>query len=370
MKKICWITADNFIDVDMPILPLLQQEFNISWYVKFRDEISENGYSKEEVLRFSQHNNINCECIQFKYRLRDIRTLKDYFKLFIKIKRLKPDIIYIDGLGIPYLFFVAILFFKRKKIVFAIHDVISHVGADKFFFLNFYKKIIMTWCKNIHIFSNTQKTIFLNKYKNKNILNAPLALKDFGKSHKNLTYDSIRFLFFGSIRENKGLEFLIQAVNKVVKMSDKPIKICIAGNCNSNWLKYEKLIEDHSVYELIISHIPNSYIPDLFKQAHFLVLPYKDVTQSGPLLIAYNYNIPVIASDHDGFKTYIDNGVNGFLFENSNVEALIEIMLKAISLSKEEYSVMKNKQNEYTNANLSIEFIGRQYSKFFNSICF
>ena len=48
-----------------------------------------------------------------------------------------------------------------------------------------------------------------------------------------------------------------------------------------------------------------------FQEADYLVLPYDESTQSGPLLIAYNYNIPVIASDIELFKTMVCDKQNG-----------------------------------------------------------
>jgi len=90
----------------------------------------------------------------------------------------------------------------------------------------------MSWCKNIHIFSKTQKAIFKKLYKNKNILNVPLALKDFGKSRKESTNNVIRFLFFGAIRENKGLEYLIEATNKLSDKYKGRFKVQIVGKFN------------------------------------------------------------------------------------------------------------------------------------------
>lgn len=58
--------------------------------------------------------------------------------------------------------------------------------------------------------------------------------------------------------------------------------------------------------------IDDEEIPELFTKSDYLVLPYEDVAQSGPHMIAYNYNLPVIASDIDGFKERVVDGENGF----------------------------------------------------------
>lgn len=48
-----------------------------------------------------------------------------------------------------------------------------------------------------------------------------------------------------------------------------------------------------------------------------LILPYKQVTQCGPLLIAYDENMPVICSDLPGFKEYIDDYESGIIYKNT-----------------------------------------------------
>lgn len=43
------------------------------------------------------------------------------------------------------------------------------------------------------------------------------------------------------------------------------------------------------------------------------MLPYQDVAQSGPHMIAYNYNLPVIASDINGFVERVEDGKMVFI---------------------------------------------------------
>jgi len=54
------------------------------------------------------------------------------------------------------------------------------------------------------------------------------------------------------------------------------------------------------------------------------------VSQSGPTKIAFNYNLPIIASNLPGFSDEILEGVNGYLFEPGNVEDLVCVMAHAI----------------------------------------
>jgi glycosyltransferase involved in cell wall biosynthesis len=48
-----------------------------------------------------------------------------------------------------------------------------------------------------------------------------------------------------------------------------------------------------------------------------IVVPYKHVTQSGPLLIGYNQNKPCITSNLLGFLEYVVEGKSGLIFNNT-----------------------------------------------------
>ena len=71
-------------------------------------------------------------------------------------------------------------------------------------------------------------------YSGKNVLMAPLALKDYGEPKempdKLHTYP-IRFLFFGNILEYKRVDLLIEAANKLVRKGYSNFKVRIAGAC-------------------------------------------------------------------------------------------------------------------------------------------
>jgi glycosyltransferase involved in cell wall biosynthesis len=219
---------------------------------------------------------------------------------------------------------------------------------------------------NFHLYSKEQYSLFNEVYKNKNTFLAPQCLKDFGNSNTHPPKEFINFLFFGIIRENKGLEHLILAANKLASSYKGKFKVSIAGSCD-NWGKYSSLIECMDVFELDIHVIMNEKIPDYFKSAHYLILPYIDVTQSGVLFIAYNYGTPVIASNHSWFKNYIKDCENGYLFENGSVESLYKIMEKIILSKNKEYYSLKSNLTRFINTTISHQAIVDEYIKYFNA---
>jgi glycosyltransferase involved in cell wall biosynthesis len=112
-------------------------------------------------------------------------------------------------------------------------------------------------------------------------------------------------LFFGFIRDYKGLDILINSM----KYIDKDIKLLIAGDVYGNFNKYDELIKSNNLNDRIIKII--DYIPDedvtiYFSASDLCVQPYRSATQSGIANISTHYNLPIIATDVGGLKEIIE----------------------------------------------------------------
>lgn len=364
-KKIIWITGSNFFDVDKPIVPQLVEYYDIYWIVVCQEKTFYNVDDIEQTAKSAQ---IGYFIVNLKHRLRSWRTGVQFWKLLNRIKEMHPDMLYVNFLGFPYLFpIIWISMIPRNIVVYACHDFKDHYGIKNQELLSIYKKFIFISFKNFQFFSNTQRILFMMKYRKKTSFYAPLSLKDFGQPDVKIQKsDKIVFLFFGQIRNNKGLSVLIKASNKLNKVHSGKFVVKIWGGCD-NWSIYQSLIEDNSCFDLKIERVENSDIPNLFASSHFLVLPYLDVTQSGPLFISYNYGIPVIASNHPGFSEFIEDKVNGFLFQNQNEDSLFSVMCDIIE-GKFSYDKMKMNLENYINERLSINTIVKSYCQGINNI--
>ena len=131
-------------------------------------------------------------------------------------------------------------------------------------------------------------------------------------------------LFFGQIKDSKGLEILLYALPKV----RNNVKLIIAGNpWKTNIKKYDKIIEKLKLSEQIIRlyrFISDSERDILFNACECNILPYKKIYQSGVLLMSLSYGLPVIASNLEANREIITNNENGLLFNSYNSEHLAE----------------------------------------------
>lgn len=126
-------------------------------------------------------------------------------------------------------------------------------------------------------------------------------------------------LFFGSIRQYKGLEYLIKALGLVVANA-ADYRLVVAGQPLRESKEYfsdiQKLVTESGVQEHIVTHF--QFVPDdetevYFKAADVVVLPYVHVYQSGVLFLGYRFGLPAIASAVGSFAEDIVEGQTGFL---------------------------------------------------------
>ena len=370
-RKLIVITSEDLLDVDMPIVKEIHGQYNFVWVVILKGY---GWFSEANIRDFCEKNNIEYKLLFQNLKLKNPQIILFHIKLLAFLKSLKADLIYDSYLGTPHLHLLSPLFLNKKKFVIAIHDVVQHYNMGHRAIRAAYYDFLMKRYVNIHLFSVNQKNLFLTKYPGykKKLLIAPLCLKNFGSTqdinNQNEEEKKIDFIFFGIIRENKGLDILIKAVNILSKKYNN-FSVTIAGRAaDSSWNICENLIEDKSFYNLIIRTIDEHEVAELFRTSRFLVLPYRDITQSGVLLTSYNYNVPVIASNLPGFEEYIENGKTGLLFETMQTESLAAQMELAINMDAGKYNKMKYELSEFVKMEIQVSSIAKKYLQYFDEL--
>lgn len=360
MKTITWITPDYFLQVDLPVLLHLKKYFQLKWVVYAQP----NSDKAKTAREYAQKHNIDITFFTIKGHRYSPLCYKQYCKQMQILKSLNSDIYYFNIIGFPYLLFAIKRYIPHNKVIMTMHHGKIHKGMQLRHLYKYYLKYLCRQDFHFQYFSESQAKYFSGNKEKCHII--PLALNDFGHSNKIPSPTSITFLSFGHIIETKNIGLLIRAAEEVKKYCKLPFKVRIVGHCR-NWEPYQQLIKHPEIFDLSIKSIPDTDIPDLFATTHYLVLPYKSVTQSGPLRIAYGYNTPVIASDLEGFKESIINNVTGLLFKTDDVTSLASLMRNVIE-NPQTYNIIKSKQKEYINNNISEKVIINKYINMFNNI--
>lgn len=123
-------------------------------------------------------------------------------------------------------------------------------------------------------------------------------------------------LFFGLVREYKGLKHLLNAM-KILKEKIS-LKLFIAGDFAGNREEYDSLIQENGIEENVCitdGHIPIGEVEKFFAACDIVVLPYESATQSGVIQVAYSFDKPVLATRVGGLPDVVFDRETGYLVE-------------------------------------------------------
>lgn len=174
--------------------------------------------------------------------------------------------------------------------------------------------------------------------------------KESAREKLKLTDEKI-ILFFGFIRDYKGLDTLIESLAIVKKKMD--ITLVVAGEFYSDEQKYISLIEKLNLQNFVIlkkDFIPTTDVKYYFSAADAVVLPYKSATQSGIVQVAVNFEKPVIATNVGGLSEVIDDGKSGFIVEKENPDEFANAIIRFYEENREKEfsSNMKSLKEKYS----------------------
>jgi glycosyltransferase involved in cell wall biosynthesis len=163
--------------------------------------------------------------------------------------------------------------------------------------------------------------------------NPGLTTDNLRRKYKLTTSDQM-ILFFGNLTPSKGIPDLIQAF-KHVHAFNKNTKLIIAG-MPSKYIDMNAL--EQSVNDLELNNLvffDNRYIPmdeigSLMELANVVVYPYRNITQSGALQVAYAFGKPVVTTNAGGFPEAVDDGKSGFLVPVESPMELAKAIIRIV----------------------------------------
>jgi glycosyltransferase involved in cell wall biosynthesis len=136
-------------------------------------------------------------------------------------------------------------------------------------------------------------------------------------------------LFFGFVRPYKGLEYLIQALPRVLRQFN--VHLLVVGEFWTSPLFYQRYAAEFAVERSITyvnRYVPNEELPPYFDLADVVVLPYVSATQSGVVQLAFGFGKPVITTRVGGLYEVVQDGVNGLIVPPQDEQALAEAIIR------------------------------------------
>jgi len=275
----------------------------------------------------------------FKKILMLILAYWRYFTDIIKLNKSEYGAISVYGhlLDIPFL----IISSFNKNIFIDIHEVVSLDNKSRLVHKIF--NFIYRHIGNSVISHSNKTDIVLEQFGFKNhIFKVPLFNYNIDQSINinNLDTNLIEIvkaspnyiLFFGNIRPSKGIFELLEALKIIGNRNiSLEYKVIIAGQDNSGIIDdYQKVEEIKSNAHFIVKYVNDDETNYLFENCSLVILPYKEISQSAILEMAFAFRKPIITSKIKYFnELLIPSPSFGYSINVDDPDVFAEELIKA-----------------------------------------
>lgn len=155
-------------------------------------------------------------------------------------------------------------------------------------------------------------------------------------------------LFFGFVREYKGLKYLLKALT-IIKKDLKDVLLLIVGDFGDDKNIYLKMINDFEIQhqtQIYDGYIPDKEVERYFMAADLVILPYESATQSGIVQIAFGFEKPVVVTDVGGLPDVVENEKTGYVVETQNPDAIANAVIHYFNENRKEQFLLNIQEQE------------------------
>jgi glycosyltransferase involved in cell wall biosynthesis len=206
------------------------------------------------------------------------------------------------------------------------HGIMSASAPD--WLNNIYLKTLGRWTLNsadaIICYTPEEKKILIEKYSipesKITIISNGVDTKHFYPKERKSEINNFIIVWIGRFVKGKGVDYLIRAINYLIKES-LPIKLILIGTGPEN-SNIRKLVFSHKLSQNIefIDYIPYEDMPEVYRNSNLFVLPSLHEGVPRTVLEAMSCGTPVIITEFSHLKDLI-NGA-GLMFPSKNIETL------------------------------------------------
>ena len=257
-----------------------------------------------------------------------------------RIKKLKPDLVLMQWWHpyfAPCYWILETVLGKKVKKMFVCHNVFPH---ERFPMDKLLTKLVLKKADSFIVHSKSDgedlRTIKpdaqyrQNPHPTYNAFKIRNLTKEQARQELSRNPDEKLLLFFGFVRDYKGLRHLIQAM-PILKQNLEGIRLMIVGAFGQDQEDYLKLIEQCGVQdciEVIDGYTPDNEVEKYFAACDLVVLPYESATQSGIVQIAYGFDKPVIVTNVGGLPDVVTDKKTGYVVAPQKPDKIADAIIK------------------------------------------
>ncbi len=313
-------------------------DVEIEYFASHLFDLGEQYYPVHKIYKY---NNKSKLVKLFSY-------LRSQWKLFNRIKKERPDVVHFQWLKIP--FYDVRLIKKIKQLgiksLFTAHNLVPHGSGRKY--EDIYKRIYNELDGIIVHSERTKEELIerfgISSHKIEVIAHGLLKPNEVDsvkveslileyKEQMNLNNETV-FAALGIINLYKGVDITINAWKNSTLCNNNEAKLIIGGSGNLDELEELQYCANTLVLNRFLS---DEEFTALLRITDFLILPYREISQSGVLLTAMEQKKRVIVSDVGGLTEPFKFGKIGYIIESPPTPEELSKSIHGAIKEKDEY---------------------------------
>ncbi|MDG5815058.1 glycosyltransferase family 4 protein [Chitinispirillales bacterium ANBcel5] len=204
------------------------------------------------------------------------------------------------------------------------------------------------------------------------VIKSPIDTRDFGdkRSYKSKTLKKI--LYVGRLEQRKGAGIIARYITDILKIDPK-ITITFAGEVEKLFIsKVKQTIAKNLGYKecsrvLFLGAVNHQEISELYKKSGILIVPSLMDNCPNTLLEGMASGLPIVCSDAEGIKEFINHGSNGLVFPLKNPQ-LLTTMISHIINNPRLASALGKSALQYISKNHEIMCTGKEFLSLYKSV--
>jgi len=254
-----------------------------------------------------------------------------YGRTYRAIRDWEPDLVIISywmSYFAPSLGYIARRLRKRCKVISILHNVVPH--EPRFFDAPLTRYFLSGCTGNVTLCDEVAEDLKRLSLKAPNITLFHPIYGHFGEKMPREEAEKAlglkpgmrNLLFFGLIRDYKGLDILLDAFGKL----DSGYQLIVAGEPYGSFVKYRNIIDRSPAKDrirLFTRYIKDSEVKVFFSASDLAVLPYRSATQSGISAIAYHFEVPMVVTDVGGLRQSIGDCGTGLVAPKADADCVV-----------------------------------------------
>ena len=266
-----------------------------------------------------------------------------YLVLYIFFKR--PTVIHFQWLPFLEITSIECIFLDlikkivpKSKIILTVHNIYPHNSSEKkrinykYRFAvveKFFETFILhlhtsrsEFCKEFGISETRCKVIPHGIFEPKNVKITPKKRDE-----------KLRIIMYGNQSYYKGTDILIDAIAMLPKDIQEKMGATIVGQTSASYLKILQEKSSGLEVKIIPKYVSDDVLHEMILKSDIIVFPYREISQSGALLLALFFERPIICSDLPSFRETLDGFDEGMFFESENAMSLSNLIKKIVDSS-------------------------------------